>query len=263
VGASPELRGAGTRSHGVTARLRRVAKAVLPARARAALRERHLAVWPPVGHARLGHLRRTTPISENFGYERGSPIDRHYIEGFLARHAGDIRGAALEFQDDAYLRRFGGEAVTSFDVLNVERDYPGTTIVADLAVAEELPVERFDCIVCTGVVQLVYDLHAAVSNLNRMLRPGGVALVTMPGITRIARDPGGWTDHWRLTSLSARKLFASAFGEPNVELETFGNPLSAIALLTGLAVEDLRREELDATHPDFEVVIGVRAVRGG
>lgn len=242
--------------------VRAVGKQLVPGRLRRSLRERRLTAWPPVGHVRFGHLRRTTPIDSNFGYERGLPIDRFYIERFLAAHAGDIQGAALEFEDDSYLRRFGGDAVTSFDVLSVEADHPPTTIAADLAAADGLPTDQFDCIVCTQVLQLVYDVHAAVQNLRRMLRVGGVLLVTMPGITRVARAPNGaWEDQWRFTSASARRLFRDAFETDDLQIGWHGNPLVAISFLTGLAASDLKPQELEARDPDFEVVITVRAVR--
>jgi hypothetical protein len=240
---------------------RRIAKAVLPLPARDWLRaHKYLLAWPPVGHVRFGNLRRTKPISRNFGFERGLPIDRHYIEGFLERHARDVRGAALEFQDDAYLRRLGGTAVTSTDVMNYAPGHPGATITGDLAVAHGLPQERFDCIICTGVLQLIYDVHAAVGNLHSMLRPGGVVLATLPSVTRICRDEG-WMDQWRVTSGSAKRLFEDVFGPGQVEVEAYGNPLTGAAFLMGLATADLKREELDAREPDFEVVVGVRAQR--
>jgi hypothetical protein len=44
---------------------------------------------PPV---EFGSFRRLTPISRLWGSDRGQPIDRRYIENFLKRHAGDIRG---------------------------------------------------------------------------------------------------------------------------------------------------------------------------
>jgi hypothetical protein len=241
---------------------RRLGRRFLPAQLRRALRERHLAAWPRVGHVKFGDLRRTTPVSSVFGYDRGLPIDRYYVERFLTGHAGDVRGVALEFRDDAYLRRFGGDALISVDILNLERDHPGTTIAADLAHADQLPEDRFDCIVCTGVVQLIYDLPMAVQNLHRMLTVGGVLLATLPGITRVARDStGAWEDHWRLTSVAARKVFTGIFGPQSVEVESYGNPLAAVASLMGLAAQDLKPSELEARDSDFEVVVGVRAVK--
>ena len=43
---------------------------------------------PPVGKVAFGDLRRLTPISSK-GFDRGRPIDRYYIEAFLAAHSND------------------------------------------------------------------------------------------------------------------------------------------------------------------------------
>ena len=62
---------------------------------------------PPAGQVCMGHLRQLTPISYEFGYDRGQPVDRYYIENFLSRHADDIRGRVLEIGDNHYTRTFG------------------------------------------------------------------------------------------------------------------------------------------------------------
>jgi hypothetical protein len=59
--------------------------------------------------ASLGSLRRVTPLSRDFSYDRGLPIDRYYIERFLAANASDIRGHVLEIADNTYTGRFGGD----------------------------------------------------------------------------------------------------------------------------------------------------------
>src|SRR3954452_17335664 len=63
-----------------------------------------------------GNLRRETPLSR-FGFDRGLPIDRFYIEQFLHTHRADIRGRVLEIEDDGYTRQFGSSAVEQSDVL--------------------------------------------------------------------------------------------------------------------------------------------------
>ena len=69
---------------------------------------RVMGTWPPpVGWVNFGRLSSTIPISRNFGLDRGTAIDRYYIEKFLAEHAADITGHVLEVGDDAYSRRFG------------------------------------------------------------------------------------------------------------------------------------------------------------
>ena len=47
----------------------------------------------------FGDLRRTSPIDDNFGFERGTPIDRVYIDPFLESHRDDIAGSVLEMED--------------------------------------------------------------------------------------------------------------------------------------------------------------------
>ena len=45
--------------------------------------------------APLRGLRRLAPVSDKWGHDRGTPVDRWYIERFLERQAGDIRGRVL------------------------------------------------------------------------------------------------------------------------------------------------------------------------
>src|SRR3954468_14363063 len=95
---------------------------------------------------RFAAVRKARPLSEGWGFERGVPIDRHYIESFLTECAGDIRGRVLEVKDDAYTRRFG-TAVESIDVRDVDSSNEAATIVADLSKADAIADESFDAIV--------------------------------------------------------------------------------------------------------------------
>ncbi|HVF79933.1 MAG TPA: methyltransferase domain-containing protein [Solirubrobacteraceae bacterium] len=257
------------------AELRRRAARRLGAEVRGRLRTHLLGAPPAVGQVRFGQLRRLTPVSRSFGFDRGQPVDRYYIEAFLRRHAGaagygmgDIAGSVLEVGGDEYARRFGGwggdarSAVRSLDILHADASNPLATIVGDLATGESLASERFDCVICTETLHVIYDVQAAVRTLHRVLKPGGVALVTVAGITQTCRpDRDLWGDYWRFTTLSARRLFESAFPAEDVRVEAFGNVLASVAFLHGLAAEELRPEELDARDPDYEMLIAIRAVR--
>jgi SAM-dependent methyltransferase len=210
----------------------------------------------------IGSLRRTTPVSISWGGERGRIVDRYYIERFLAEHKADVRGRVLEFADDSYARRFGGADVTQVDVLDLRRDNPRATIVADLARGDRIPSAAFDCIICTQVLEYVYDLHAGIQTLCRILRPSGVLLLTAPGIQKI--DRAGmelWGEYWRFTSLSLRRLFEEVFPKEHVCVKTYGNVLAATAFLYGYAADDLRCEDLDYYDPDYEGLIALRAVK--
>lgn len=225
-------------------------------------------VWPPVGLVRFGSLRRVEPIGEDWGRRRGAPIDRYYMSSFLRDHATDVRGHVLEVGDDGYAREFGGWGaggpVERVDVLHAAPGNPRATIVADLAIADNIEADSFDCVICTQTLQFVYDLRAAMHNLHRILRPGGAVLLTAPGITQsIGADQATWGEHWRFTSTSMRRLLEEAFPPDHVEVRAYGNVLTATAFLHGLAVAELRQSELETHDPAYEMLIAARAVKPG
>lgn len=249
-------------------------KNLIPLQLRVWLRQqqRRYAVSPPVGWVRLGSLRRLEPICADFGFSRGSPVDRYYIEQFLAEHASDIQGNVLEVGDDYYTKKFGGDRVTSSDILFAEgnpnatmvRNLPGATIVADLVSADHVASNKFDCIICTQTLLCIYDLQAAVRTLHRILKPGGILLTTNPGIGRLdAFTMERWGQFWRFTSLSIRRLLEGSFQPENVTVRTYGNVLAATASLQGIAAEELRKKDLDYRDPGYQVSIAARAVKTG
>ncbi len=215
--------------------------------------------FPRVGSVRFGDLRRVTPISREFGFDRGQPIDRYYIERFLASNASAIRGKVLEIGHNTYTRRYGA-GVTHNDVLHVDAGHPHVTIVADLTDAGHLPGDTYDAILFVQTLHLIFDMGSVIQTLHRMLRPGGVLLATFPGISNI--DPGEWGDQWcwSLTVHSARRLFGEYFGG-QVAVEGHGNVLAAIAFLHGLAAAEFQPRELDVYDPSYDVLITVRATK--
>jgi SAM-dependent methyltransferase len=238
--------------------VRSLAQRVLPRSARRQIAR--YTRWPPVGLLRWGSLRRLKPISRDWGYSRGLPIDRYYIQRFLSTHSMDVRGHVLEIKDNEYTLEYGGERVVRSDVLHKVEGNPMATIVADLTCADEIPSDIFDCIICTQTLQFIYNVKAAIVTLYRILKPGGVLLVTIPGIAQISRyDMDHWGDYWRFTTLSTRLLFEEVFPEPNLIIKAYGNVLAATAFLQGLATEELNEAELDHTDLDYELLITIRA----
>jgi peptidoglycan/xylan/chitin deacetylase (PgdA/CDA1 family)/SAM-dependent methyltransferase len=224
-------------------------------RVSAALRKRPPHAAATVQRARFGKIDRVTPI-HIWG---DSPIDRYYIEGFLQRHAEDIRGHVLEFYDRMYTVRIGGNRVIRSDVLNIEPDNPHSTFVGDLAAANDLPTETFDCIIMTQVLSYVYDLKSAIRTVHRVLKKGGIVLATMPGITPFHKLPWPWM--WTFTTASAERLFEECFPAKQTTVESNGNVLAAIAFLHGLAPQELSSEELDHQDSSYPVILTVRALK--
>jgi SAM-dependent methyltransferase len=217
----------------------------------------------PVGAVDLGSFGSISPVSRCWGADRGLPVNRYYIEHFLARHAGDIRGDVLEIGDALYTRKYGGPRVRKSDVLHVREGTLGATIIADLTNAANIASDSFDCLIITQTLHLIYDMHAALRTIHRILRPGGVALVTVPGIDPI-HDPE-WADtwYWTFTNVSALRLFEEVFPPDRIEVEAWGNVVSAVAFLEGLAAQELTQQQLDFRDPAYQVLVSIRAVKPG
>jgi Methyltransferase domain len=209
--------------------------------------------------ARLGTLRRTSPLSHDFGYDRGTPIDRYYIERFLSGHRSQIRGRVLEVKDSTYTERFG-IGVTHKDVLDIDPANPLATITADLARADAISEASFDCFILTQTLQLICDMRSAIAHARRILKPAGVLLVTGPAISPIV-DDDQLTDYWRFTPASCAELFGDVFGHESIRVRAYGNILTAIAFLTGMAVEELTAQELDTHDARFTMLMSVSAVK--
>jgi SAM-dependent methyltransferase len=241
---------------------REAAKLLVPVRVRRWLRSQQKGwkVWPPVGKVKFGSLSRVEPISKEFGFDRGHCIDRFYIENFLAEHALDIRGRVLEVADNDYTKQFGGQKVTESEVLHLKPDSPNATIVADLVDAPQIPADSFDCIILTQTLQFIFDTRSAIRTILRILKPGGVLLATVPGISQVSRyDMERWGDYWRFTSVAIQRLFAECFSESNLSVRAHGNVFAAVSLLHGLAQEDIDTTKLHYSDPDYEVIITIRA----
>lgn len=216
---------------------------------------------PAVGRVGFGDLRRLHPISRRWGYDRGNPIDRYYIERFLDRHRRLIAGRVLEVGDDRYTRQFGGTSVQHSDVLHVSDGSPSATIVADLTCADHIPSNTFDCVILCQTLQLIYEPAAALRTIARILKPGGVTLATFPGISQTSDATWRECWYWSFTSAAARRLFGAVFGAANIEVQAHGNVLAAIGFLHGLAAQELSPNELSHHDPDYETLITVMAVK--
>ena len=211
----------------------------------------------------FGTLRHTEPVNLAFGIGHGTPIDRYYLDRFLTEHASAITGRTMEVGDREYTDRFGHD-LSSVDVLHFVEGSPGATIVADLAHCPQIADGAFDCIVLTQTLHYVFDMKSAVAELHRILAPGGTLLCTVPGLSQISRyDMDLWGDRWRLTSLSAKELFATVFAEEDIEVATFGNALSALCFIEGIPAEHLRTRELDANDPDYQILVAIAARKRG
>ena len=200
---------------------------------------------------------RSTPVDRKWGFSRGTPVDRYYINAFLESCAADVQGVVLDVQEPDNAKRIGGDRIARLDVIDVDARNGRATVVADLRCAPNVPADSYDCILLTQTLHFVDDMPAVIAECARMLRPGGVLLVTMPCASRVANDYGPAQDYWRVTVPAARRLLAEHFGR--VRVESWGNAATTAAFLYGLAVHELSQATLDAHDPHYPLLVSVRA----
>lgn len=208
----------------------------------------------------FGTLRTTNPVSAAWGKDRGTPVDRYYIEQFLQAYAEDIHGKVLEVGSSAYTDRFGRNVVQA-DVLDNNPANSRATLLADIASEINVASDEFDCLILTQVLQFIYPLQSCIQELHRILKPGGVLLVTVPCVSKVDAGYGKNKDFWRFTDSSCQQLFSDVFGNGQVKVHLYGNVLSSISFLTGAAREELSQKELDFCDPAFQLLLGVKAVK--
>jgi SAM-dependent methyltransferase len=243
----------------IAERSRRVARRLpAPVRDRLARVAGHPAIRRSLRPVRWGNLRRSAPVSRRYGFDRGTPIDRVYLDQFFRARAADIRGRVLEVDAPVFTERHADPAaVTAVDVVDVDGRNDRATILADLADPGALPTESFDCVVLPQTLQYVSDPSIAVANLWSALAPGGVLLLTVPAVAKIdhhARDVDAW--RWVPNGLRAQLVRGCPGGE--IEVSAFGNALSGAAFLVGASAEDLGDHRVAEVDPEFPVLVAAR-----
>jgi SAM-dependent methyltransferase len=208
--------------------------------------------WP-----RWGNLRRVTPFSADFGFDRGTPIDRFYLHRFLNRHRDAITGDVLEIQSPGYTRQFGSRVRTA-DSVDIDPDtHP--TYVCDLAKADGLiPSNHYDCFLLPNTLCVLRDIEACLRQALRVVKPGGTVLATTAAFVPLTAD---YPDYWHLSADGWREIVGRAWMGCEPEIESHGNCLAAVAAMLGLAVEELEPRELEVNDPRYPVLITVKCTK--
>jgi len=216
---------------------------------------------PATGKVKAGDMDRVHPFSTEFGFDRGGPVDRYYIENFLLKEAGHIKGRCLEIGDNEYSLLYGKDKIVQSDILHVNASNKKATFIGDLSDAPQIDDNLFDCIVLTQTLHLIYDFKAALITCHRILKPGGTLLLTSPGITPI--DHGSWksTWYWSFTEAAILKLATETFPEGDIQTCSFGNVFTATAFLYGMGITEVSAEKLTYHDPHFQVIITLKATK--
>jgi SAM-dependent methyltransferase len=202
---------------------------------------------------RWGNIRRVTPFSTSFGFDRGTPIDRYYLHRFLDANRSLISGRVLEVQVPSYTKQFGKDVRESHTV-DINSAFRAT-YTCDLADAAQIPSNYYDCFLVPNTFQHILDLHPALRTMLRVVKPGGTLLASAACLLPLISDGG---DYWRLSPEGWRLVLEGEWPGCEVLVEGHGNCLAAAAAMYGLAQEELSVAELDARDPRYPVLMTVR-----
>jgi len=200
-----------------------------------------------------------TFLANDFGFSRGKPFDRYYIEDFLSMNRNLIYGKCLEFGDTVYTLAYGRSVsrATPFyysdTPLILETAYYG-----DICHANSFPPSTFDCIICTNVLNYILNAQEALVGMKKILSDSGSIIVTVAGpSTQISRyDMDRWGDFWRFTERSFLFLVENAGLSAN-SIKIYGNPYAAVHQILGGSVEDQPDICFADHHPDYPMIIAM------
>jgi len=140
---------------------------------------------PYVSAAMLSQYRVTIPLIQQ--YARGALIDlgcgtmpyRSLIEGRVAR----------------------------YDSLDHRPQVEGVTFQADIQAMTSIPDAAYDSAICLEVLEHVPNPFKAAAEIQRILKPGGILIVSVPHLSRLHEEP---YDFFRFTRHGLVSLFQSA-----------------------------------------------------
>ena len=201
----------------------------------------------------------TKPVDAFFGRKRGEPVDRYYIEKFLDEHKQFIYGKCLEIAEDTYTRQFGEDRVTDSVMLHVE-GWGNNVVKGNLETGEGITEESFDTMIITQTLMFIYDVESAVKHIFSGLAKGGSALITVSGISQIARnDDNNWGMFHSFYMSGLKRIFYPVFGGENVEIVHYGNVKTAMAFLYGATREEIGDADFNVIDADYPVIYGIHA----
>jgi SAM-dependent methyltransferase len=186
-----------------------------------------------------------------------------------------LRSLAVEIRATLRRRLDGREGLDVIDVgcgtspyEPLLRPYAGRYVGVDLvpldgvdvvAPAESLPFPdaTFDCLICSQVLYAVEDPAVAVREFRRVLRPGGIALVSTHGVKPYYPHP---YDYWRWTHAGLVRLFSGAGSWRTIEVYPNGGNATALGYLFALELgAALKKARARALAPPLTFLVNLLA----
>jgi hypothetical protein len=182
-------------------------------------------------------------LDQDFGSNRGTPLDRELIEEFLRKLATEVPAPSrtLEFGDKVFTQNLFPQSenwILEYEPnmdIKVDRNL---TLRGDLMCAVESNVPSFDLIVSTQLLAFTENPFSAARTLVLLLETNGTILGTEPQFSPISRfDDHKWGDFFRFTQKGILSVFKHT-GPVKIETFPIGNWSTTLAIFQGFCRED-------------------------
>jgi len=217
-------------------------------------------IWPKSNYFFFTRTEKyLTPLSNRYGFDRGKPIDRYYIEKFLSENADCIKGRCLEVTDNNYTAKFGGNKVVVSDVLDIDTSNKLANIHGDIRnLKNTIKDDTYDCIILAQTLGIIDDCESVIKECYRILKPGGIILITATAISPVLDLEN---NYWRFTIASMAYVLKKYFSANKIMVNPYGNVLTGQSYWVGASQEELTKKQLEYNDPKFPVIITAKATK--
>jgi hypothetical protein len=207
-------------------------------------------------------LKLTRPVSDVLpAIAHGMSIYSFYADQFLRGYRSELRGRILQIGPTEFSDKVLQESANVMvDRMSLEEFQNVITQNSSTEPAHQ--IGTYDCILSTITLSHMFELKRAIALLHRMLKPGGTLLLAEAGIQRVENSELKSNQHyWNFTSLALQCLLGEVFPNDGITIKPYGNVMTAIAALHGLSSGRFKPQDLNFFDRDYEVLIGVCAVK--
>ena len=114
------------------------------------------------------------------------------------------------------------QTVSRYDELDIEQRASGVKYIGHIHDLNMIKQEEYDTAACFEVLEHVPDPFMAISEIHRILKKSGIAIITVPHLSRLHEEPH---DYYRYTHYGLQYLLKSR-GFEILEIKTTGAILS-------------------------------------
>ena len=201
-------------------------------------------------------LRSIKKHSEKFGFDRGTPIDRYYIDHFLKNlNLENNFNRSLEFGEILYSDSFKVKEKYFLSHPEYEtRDIASNQILFDLNSEHSYEGTKFDLILSTNVINFTKNPFVSIKHHIDMLNSRGTLVLTVSASMPISKfDAERWGDYWRFTPDGLNQLLRTLNCEYHIK--SFGSFVTSIAFLCGLSAEEIDATDLNKNDDSYPIVV--------